>query len=86
MFSSISTLQVKVFAWLPFGDQFLWFRETFFANQVVGFKILGAMATKMVATWRVVYNSLLIGVLSDWCISAAKFTAYCRRIQFAFFA
>ena len=23
------TLQVKVFAWLPCGDQFFWFRETF---------------------------------------------------------
>ena len=25
----VATLQVKVFAWSPFGDQFFWFRETF---------------------------------------------------------
>ena len=25
----ISTLQVKVFAWSPFGNQLFWFRETF---------------------------------------------------------
>ena len=43
-----TTLKVKVFAWSPFGDQFFWFRDTF-----LQFKILGAMATKMVATWRV---------------------------------
>ena len=43
-----TTLKVKVFAWSPFGDQFFWFRDTF-----LQFKILGAMGTKMVATWRV---------------------------------
>ena len=48
-----TTLQVKVFAQLPFGNQLFWFRETFLANQVGSSKILGAMATKMVATWRV---------------------------------
>ena len=25
----VATLQVNVFAWSPFGDQFFWFRETF---------------------------------------------------------
>lgn len=48
-----TNLQVKVFAQLPFGNQLFWFRETFLANQVGSSKILGAMATKMVATWRV---------------------------------
>ena len=47
---AIATLQVKVFAWSPFGDQFFRFSETFFTNQVASFKILGAVATKMVAT------------------------------------
>ena len=46
-------LQVKGFAQLPFGNQLFCFRETFLANQVGSSKILGAMATKMVATWRV---------------------------------
>ena len=59
------TLKVKVFAWSSFGDQFFWFRETFFTNQVANFKILGAMATKMVTTWRVAgYHSFL-----KWAIS-----------------
>ena len=49
-----STLQVKVFAWSPFGNQLFWFRETFFTNQVTSSEILGAMATKMVATWKAV--------------------------------
>ena len=48
-----TALQVKVFARLPFGNQLFWFRDTFLANQVGSSKILGAMATKMVATWRV---------------------------------
>ena len=25
----VPTLKVKVFAWLPLGDQFFWFREIF---------------------------------------------------------
>ena len=49
-----ATLQVKVFARSPFGNQLFWFGKTFFTNQVVSCKILGAMATKMVATWRIV--------------------------------
>ena len=44
-----ATLQVKVFAWSPFDNQLFWFRETF-SNQVASSKILGAMATKLVAT------------------------------------
>ena len=48
-----TTLQGKGFAQLPFGNQLFCFRETFLANQVGSSKILGAMATKMVATWRV---------------------------------
>ena len=55
-----STLQVKVFAWLPFGNQLFWFTETFFTNQVASSKILGAMATKMVTTWRVVHTCTLL--------------------------
>ena len=43
-----------MFAQLPFGHQLFWFREAFLANQVGSSKILvGAMATKTVATWRV---------------------------------
>ena len=53
-----TTLKVKVFAWSPFGDQFFWFRET--SLQI---KILGTMATKMVATWGVLV-SMLMGF--DW--------------------
>ena len=48
-----ATLQVKAFAWSPFGNQVFWLREAFFTNQVASCKILGAMATKMVPTWRV---------------------------------
>ena len=29
MSHSRATLQVKVFAWLPLGNQLFWFRETF---------------------------------------------------------
>ena len=47
------TLQVKFFAQSPFGNQLFWFGETFFTNQVAISKILGAMVTKMVATWQV---------------------------------
>ena len=49
-----ATLQVKVFARSPFGNQLFWFGKTVFTNQVVSCKMLGAMATKMVATWRIV--------------------------------
>ena len=52
MSHSRATLQVKVFAWLPLGNQLFWFRETF-KNQVTSSKISGAMVTKMVPTWRV---------------------------------
>ena len=55
-----STLQVKVFAWSPFGNQLFWFTETFFTNQVTSSKILGAIATKMVSTWRVVHTCILL--------------------------
>ena len=44
-----TTLQVKVFAQSPIGNQLFWFRETF-TDQVASSKILGTMATKMVAT------------------------------------
>ena len=43
-------LQVKIFTWPPFGNQLFWFRKTFSTNQVASFKILGAMATNLVAT------------------------------------
>ena len=33
----------KVFAWSPFGNQLVWFRETFLQNQVTSSKILGAI-------------------------------------------
>ena len=49
-----ATLQVKVFARSPFGNQLFWFGKTFFTNQVISCKILGAMATKTVASWRIV--------------------------------
>ena len=45
--------QVEVFAWSPFGNQLFWVRETFLQIKVASSKILGAMVTKMVATWRV---------------------------------
>ena len=44
-----ATLQVKVFAWSPFGNQLFWFKETFLLSKSPAPKILGAMATKMVA-------------------------------------
>ena len=47
-----TTLQVKVFAWSPLGDQFCLFRETFYKSSRQ-LQNCGAMATKMVATWRV---------------------------------
>ena len=47
-----ATLQVKAFAWSPFDNQLFWFREAFFINQVASYKMLGAMATKMVPTLR----------------------------------
>ena len=56
---SYATLQVQVFARLPFGNQLFWFRETF-NNQVASCKILAAMATKMVETWRVDYGELMV--------------------------
>ena len=48
-----------MFARSQFGNQPVWFRETFFTNQVASFKILGAMATKVVTTWRVVIAGML---------------------------
>ena len=48
-----ATLQVKVFAWSPFGNQLFWFWGDFFTKQVASSEILGAMVTKMVATWMV---------------------------------
>ena len=53
VFTIGTTLQVKVFAWLPFGNQLFWFWGDFFTKQVASSEILGAMVTKMVATWRV---------------------------------
>ena len=46
-------LQVRVFAQSPFGNQLFWFRETFLQIKLPA-PNLGATATKMVATWRVV--------------------------------
>ena len=43
-----------MFALSSFGNQLFWFRETFFISQVASSEILGAMATKMVATWKAV--------------------------------
>ena len=55
-----STLQVKVFAWSPlFWQPTLLVQGDLFTNQVASSKILGAMATKMVPTWRVAAESLL---------------------------
>ena len=48
-----ATLQVKVLARSPFGNQLIWFRETFSQIKSLAPKIIGTMATKMVATWRV---------------------------------
>ena len=45
---------MKGFAQLPISHQLFWFRETFFISQVASSEILGAMATKMVATWKAV--------------------------------
>ena len=51
----ITTLQVKVFGWSPFGSQLdLLVQGDFFTNQVASSKILGTMATLIVATLRVV--------------------------------
>ena len=51
---------MKVLAWSPNGDQFFWFRKTFFPNQVASFKILGAMAAEFVATCWVESTSLIL--------------------------
>ena len=53
-------LQVKVFAWSPFWPPILLVSVDPFTNQVDSFKILGAMATKMVATWRIDWGQKLL--------------------------
>ena len=35
----ISTLQVKFFAWSPFGNQLFWFRETFLQIKIAAPKL-----------------------------------------------
>ena len=48
----MSTMLFTLWHINKFGDSTL--QVKVFANQVASFKIVGAMATKMVATWRVV--------------------------------
>ena len=43
----------KVFAWLPFGNQLFWFRETFLQIKLPAPKFY-VPSWKMVPTWRVV--------------------------------
>ena len=49
-----ATLSGKGFAWWAFGNQLFWFREKFLQIKSPAHKMFGAMATKMVAAWRVV--------------------------------
>ena len=47
---AIATLQVKVFAWFPFGDQFFRFSETFLQ--------IKSPASKFQAPWRLKWSQL----------------------------
>ena len=46
----VSRLQVKVFAWSPFGNQLFWFRETFLQ--------IKSPAPKFQAPWRPIWSQL----------------------------
>ena len=58
--NQVSTLQVKVFAWSPIGNQLFWFRETFLQIKSPASKFYAPVATKMVTTWRVARQMLIV--------------------------
>ena len=49
-FIKTQPLKLKFLLGRQMGTNFFWFRETF-PNQVASFKILGAMAAKLISTW-----------------------------------
>ena len=87
--NQVSTLQVKVFAWSPIGNQFFWFKETFLQIKSPASKFYAPVATKMVTTWRVArqmliaikpFNSHFLGNLK-WRFYYGKFVIVLLQIH-----